>query len=207
MLRKTTEERLAAEAEKREQERLARERERVLKVEMEALAALRTNARADIRIQQYDRVVADLKALQETLSLPESQTQAQRLQARYASIVELSTWAAEQTKARPWRWGYGTGSATVDIIGFDVSGMQVTGATVAWDALPVEQFLLIADIQISPEGRVTRPTAKYMFASGIWAEEAGLPTEATQRIDDALKIDPALQTRVAEFDAGPPPKP
>ena len=162
-------------ARRREQE-AARQRSEA--ADLARLEALRSDNRQVLVSHQYARLADIVESRSADCQSDVGRAAFQVVVERYRKLAWLRSYIIDKMRAKPLRWGWGTGRESVDVLGADERGIRITGKKIPWSKVGPAQLAKWA-VLYSKEARLPRHTAgSLQLALAVLYDEHGAVEKA-----------------------------
>jgi hypothetical protein len=184
----------AAEAER--QRRAEEEHQALIAAEVKRAADMRPTQTPKVRKWEFAALLDEAKAAQEAMKTPEGKQAMEPLIERASRLVAFQQFLIGRLVKVPFRWGWGEGGASRDIVSADMSGVKYTGGSTAWADISVRQLVKILDHYLADERLGYKALGENYLAASLLLRDldGGEPGEVYGR--KAVQCSPSLEREV-----------
>ena len=191
-----TEKKAAGEAEAK---RKAEEHQALVDAELAKVKGAREANAPLIKENQYKEACAAVCSAAGGLETDEGKKALAAVTNRISLLVDLRAFVIKNLNAEPYKWGWVSGAASLDVLGADETGVKLPGRTVPWSQVSVAQMLRFVKRAVGNPSVLRRELARMTLAAAVFCYENGGMKPAAEFAGKAVNLNADLQDAVKQM--------
>lgn len=190
--RRSLESHRSAKADAEEKMRLAAEREKRRKAELERAGSIMNGKYQIVRKYSYDTVLAELQSASNSMEFQEAKNIVAPHIRRLTLLSELKTFLIESINNKAFTWGWKATTASYDITAADESGITVQGKQIEWDAVEPWRMIHMFKHYVDALKQHETTTAYYYLTMAVFRKIHSIDDVPEGFAERARTISPAV---------------